>query len=136
MPRKTFTPLIAASTLLALGASGAAFAQDQTPDLTIEADTVQVIEQPDMLVHMTEADLDLDGTLDPDEFVSYSVAMAQAGDDAAGALVTAGDYDAHFRKLDTDEDGRLTEVELKAEASADDDADDKDDGWTTSEPDM
>ena len=62
-------------------------------------------------------DLDQTGNLDQDEYVSYVVMRADAGDAAHKAVVLSGEYDTDFAAKDADANGTLSESELGLAAS-------------------
>jgi len=64
--------------------------------------------------HFASADLDQDGALSADEFVTFAVMKAEDGDEDFKALVVSGDYDAKFAAHDADASGTLSEDELGA----------------------
>lgn len=80
------------------------------------AQTVDVEPVPEMATttdaHFVSADLDQDGALSADEFVSYAVLKAEDGDEAMRTLVVSGDYDAKFAAHDADASASLTPDEL------------------------
>jgi len=91
-------------TALMLAVSPTAFAQDDTPELTPEVQTVD---------SFTSADIDSDGALDRDEFVSFVVMKSDEGDADYKAIKISGEYDNHFNTKDYNADGLLTAEELK-----------------------
>lgn len=98
---KTLTTL----TIAALFAAPA-FAQDadsgsilDTSPGTVEAD-------------FTSADLDQDGSLNADEFVTFAVMRAESGDEAFKDVVMGGEYDATFKAHDADASGGIEMTEL------------------------
>jgi len=90
------------STLL-IAISPAAFAQDDTPEVTPEPQGIDIF---------ASADIDADGSLDRDEFISFVVMKSDAGDLDYKAVKTAGEYDNHFNMKDYNADGLLTAEEL------------------------
>lgn len=117
MPK--LTKLTAATATLMLAICPAAFAQDAAPEMTPEAQAVSTF---------TSADVDADGALDRDEFISFVVMESDAGDLDYKAIKISGDYDNHFNTKDYNADGLLTEEELTAPV--------KDDSEDVAEPDM
>jgi len=101
MPK--LTKISIAITGLMLAISPAAYAQDDTPDVTSE---VQVVDS------FTSADIDADGALDRDEFVSYVVMKSDEGDADYQSIKISGEYDNHFNTKDYNADGLLTAEEL------------------------
>ncbi|WP_409433383.1 hypothetical protein ACJ3XI_02450 [Litorimonas sp. RW-G-Af-16] len=69
------------------------------------------------------ADLDQSGTLNGDEFVSYAVMRADAGDEDFKVTVSSGDYDGAFTAKDADADNEISAAEAGAEAATDSDVD-------------
>jgi len=117
---------IAAATCFA----GSAIAQDDTESIL---DT-----SPDtMATDFAAADLDQDGALNSDEFVTFAVMRAEAGEADYRDLVLGGEYTDKFTMHDADASGGLTADELGGEAddiSSDMKEDDMDDGY--SEPEL
>lgn len=117
---------IAAATCFA----GSAIAQDDTESiLDISPDT--------MATDFAAADLDQDGALNSDEFVTFAVMRAEAGEADYRDLVLGGEYTDKFTMHDADASGGLTADELGSEAddiSSDMKEDDMDDGY--SEPEL
>jgi len=111
MPKLTKLSIV--TTALMLAVSPAAFAQDDTPDMTTKSEAVIIF---------TAADIDADDTLDRDEFVSFVIMKSDAGDAEYGAIKLSGDYDNHFNMKDYNADGLLTAEEL-SDPSEDDAAD-------------
>ncbi|WP_026942313.1 CREC-EF hand family protein [Hellea balneolensis] len=97
------TKLTFATTLLILTGSLAAHAQDNAP--VVEPDTKAV----DIFA---SADIDADGALDRDEFVSFVVMKSEDGKAEYSAIKLSGAYDDHFNVKDYNADGLLTEEEL------------------------
>jgi hypothetical protein len=82
-----------------------AFAQD------VEVEPVpEQVETTD--THFSSADLNQDGALSADEFVTYAVMKAEDGDEAMRTLVVSGDYDTKFAAHDADASASLTPDEL------------------------
>ncbi|GGX72292.1 hypothetical protein GCM10011309_23250 [Litorimonas cladophorae] len=88
-----------------------AFAQDAENQ---DAEQVQMIETaPDAAAaHFASSDLDQDGALNADEFVTFAVMQAEAGDQDFRDLVVSGEYKAKFTAHDTDASGTLSAEEL------------------------
>jgi len=106
------TKLITTTVLMAgLCTASVAYAQDDidTSD-ALSAETVVTQEQVTTL--MVSADIDEDGMLNADEFKSFTVALADAGDADARALILSGKYKMRFAELDHDKDGLLTSTEV------------------------
>lgn len=101
MPK--LTKLTIATTALMLAITPAAFAQDDTPELKPEAQIVDIF---------TSADIDADGALDRDEFISFVVMKSDTGDMDYKAIKISGEYDNHFNTKDYNADGLLTSEEL------------------------
>lgn len=105
MPK--LTKLSFATAALILAVSPAAFAQDDTPDMAPDTQISDVF---------TSADIDADGALDRDEFISYVVMKSDAGHADYTSIKLSGEYDNHFNTKDYNADGLLTAEELKAPA--------------------
>jgi len=108
MPK--LTKLSIAATALMLAAAPTAFAQDDTPEMTPDTQVADVF---------TSADIDADGALDRDEFISYVVMKSDAGDADYSSIKLSGEYDNHFNTRDYNADGLLTVEELKGPYSED-----------------
>ncbi len=102
MPK--LTKLHIAKALLILAISPAAFAQDDTPKIMPE---IQIVDS------FASADIDADGALDRDEFVSFVVMKSDEGDAEFKSIKISGEYDNHFNTKDYNADGLLTAQELK-----------------------
>jgi len=106
---KTLTTI----TIATLFASSA-FAQDEGAEPILEAspDTVEA--------SFTSADLDQDGALNADEFVTFAVMRAENGDETFKDLVIGGEYDATFVAQDADASGgiELSELSVHEEMTA------------------
>ncbi len=88
-----------------------AFAQDAeegTSILDTSPDTVAT--------DFAAADLDQDGSLNADEFVTFAVMRAEAGDETFKDIVMGGEYDATFTAHDADASGGIEAAELAAHA--------------------
>lgn len=105
MPK--LTKLSIAVTAFVLAATPAALAQDDTPDMTQDTQVADTF---------TSADIDADGALDRDEFISFVVMKSDAGDADYSSIKLSGEYDNHFNTKDYNADGLLTKEELKAPA--------------------
>jgi hypothetical protein len=105
MPK--LTKLTITTTALILVSAPFAFAQDDTPDLKSEMQSVDIF---------TSADIDADGALDRDEFISFVVMKSDTGDTDYKAVKISGEYDNHFNTKDYNADGLLTAEELMAPA--------------------
>jgi len=101
MPK--LTKLSLATAALVLAVAPAAIAQDDKPELTPD---VQIVDA------FASADIDADGALDRDEFVSFVVIKSDAGDLDYKAMKLSGEYDDHFNTKDYNADGLLTAEEL------------------------
>jgi len=110
MPK--LTKLSLATATLVLAVAPAAIAQDDTPELTPD---VQIVDA------FASADIDADGALDRDEFVSFVVIKSDAGDLDYKAMKLSGEYDDHFNTKDYNADGLLTAEELTAVKNHSDD---------------
>jgi len=110
MPK--LTKLSLATAALVLAVAPAAIAQDDTPELTPD---VQIVDA------FASADIDADGALDRDEFVSFVVIKSDAGDLDYKAMKLSGEYDDHFNTKDYNADGLLTAEELTAVKNHSDD---------------
>jgi len=102
MPKLSKLSLITSALMLAI--SPAAFAQDDTPEMTPEVQNID---------SFTSADIDADGALDRDEFVSFVVMKSDEGEADYEAIKNSGEYDNHFNTKDYNADGLLTAEELK-----------------------
>jgi len=102
MPKLSKLSLITSTIMMAI--SSAAFAQDDTPEMTPE---VQIVDS------FTSADIDADGALDRDEFVSFVVMKSDEGEADYKAIKISGEYNNHFNTKDYNADGLLTAEELK-----------------------
>ncbi len=111
--------LTATATALALVAAPTAQAQDKEPILEPELQAVDIF---------TSADIDADGALDRDEFISFVVMKSDANDADYSAIKLSGAYDEHFNVKDHNADGLLTAEELSSSVS--------DDGLETEDPEM
>lgn len=102
MPKLSKLSLITSAFMLAIPT--AAFAQDDIPEMTPEVQTID---------SFTSADIDADGVLDRDEFVSFVVMKSDEGEADYKAIKISGEYDNHFNTKDYNADGLLTVEELK-----------------------
>lgn len=109
MPKLTKLSISTAALMLALIPT--AFAQDNTPDVTAKVQTVDPF---------TSADIDADGALDRNEFVSFVVIKSDEGAADYSSIKLSGKYDDHFDSKDYNADGLLTAEELKVSAEASD----------------
>ena len=83
-----------------------AFAQDAGEGLVLDI-------APDVVTsNFASADLDLDGSLNADEFVTFAVMRAEDGDEAFKDVVMGGEYDATFVAHDADASGSIEPSEL------------------------
>lgn len=98
---KTLTTL----TLAALFAAPA-FAQDVNEAPMVD-ETTHVV-----ATHFASSDLDQDGSLNADEFVTFAVMQAEAGDEGFTDLVLSGEYQDKFNAHDTDVSGGISADEL------------------------
>lgn len=103
MPK--LTKLTIASAALIMAVPSAVFAQDTMPETVPAAEVVDIF---------TAADVDADGALDRDEFISFVMMKSDAGDIDYKSIKISGDYDNHFNTKDYNADGLLTEEELKS----------------------
>lgn len=101
MSTKTLLIALMGTTLFA----APAFAQDaeMAPEPTAPAT---------METDFTSSDLDQDGLLTKDEFITFAVMRAEAGDQEFTDLVSEGSYDVHFAAKDADADAKLDRTEL------------------------
>jgi len=81
------------------------------------------------------ADLDQDGALNSDEFVTFAVMRAEGGDEAFKDIVLSGEYDTKFTAHDKDASGGLDAEELGHTEKAPSDME-TDEGGSMEEPDM
>ncbi len=100
---QTTKKIIALSSVLILGSSAFAVAQDAEP----------LMEEPVVIDAFTAADNDADGALTRDEFVAFVVVKADAGDVDYRGVKLSGEYDNAFNTKDYNADGLLTAEELK-----------------------
>lgn len=92
------------------GVSSPACAQyDNTGD--VKTDTIIVATAAE---NFESADIDQSGTLDQDEFVSFAVMRAKAGDEAYKGTIMSGEYDVTFTSTDTNADGAISLEEAGA----------------------
>ncbi len=103
MPKLTKLSIALAAFTLAI--SPVAIAQDDTPELSPD---VQIVDS------FTSADIDADGALDRDEFISFVVMKSDEGDAEYKSIKISGEYDNHFNTKDYNADGLLTAEELKS----------------------
>lgn len=100
---KTLTT-IAIATLFA----APAFAQDGDAGSILDT-------SPDTVAtDFASADLDQDGSLNADEFVTFAVMRAEDGDETFKDIVMGGEYDATFTAHDADASGGIELTELSA----------------------
>ena len=112
--------ILTTAAFAAMAFTSPAFAQDTDIAAAQEIETSLATPETDF----TSADLNQDDVLSADEFVTYAVMRAEAGDADFTAMVLAGDYDTKFTAHDADASGDLNASELgHAEAEADVDAD-------------
>lgn len=102
MPKLSQMSAIAATITLAL--SPAVIAQDDTAEITPEVAVVDVF---------TSADIDADGALSREEFISFVIMKSDQGDADYKSIKISGEYDDHFNTKDYNADGLLTAEELK-----------------------
>ena len=83
-----------------------AFAQDKDEGLILET-------SPDTVTtDFASADLDQNGSLNADEFVTFAVMRAEGGDEVFKDIVMGGEYDATFAAHDADASGGIEASEL------------------------
>lgn len=100
MPKLTKTMMISAI-----------FAAAATPALA--QDVEKIVEPvPTAEADFMTSDLDQDGALDRDEFVTFAVMRKESGDAVFTEIVRAGDYDAKFIAHDHDANGSISTEEL------------------------
>ena len=98
---KTLTT-IAIATLFA----APVFAQDEDAGSILDT-------SPDTVAtDFASADLDQDGSLNADEFVTFAVMRAEDGDETFKDIVMGGEYDATFTAHDADASGGIEMSEL------------------------
>ena len=102
MPK--LTKLSIATAALMLAVTPTAFAQESTPDVTAKVQTVDAF---------ASADIDADGALDRNEFVSFVIMKSDEGIADYSSIKLSGEYDDHFNTKDYNADGLLTAEELK-----------------------
>ena len=89
-----------------------AFAQDSDQGSIFET-------SPDTVTtNFASADLDQDGSLNADEFVTFAVMRAENGDETFKDIVMGGEYDATFNAHDADASGGLEVTELVSHSDA------------------
>ena len=110
MPKLTKRSITTATFMLAISASMSpgAFAQDDTPEMSPETQSID---------SFTAADIDADGALSRDEFVSFVVMKSDEGDAKYKSIKISGEYDNHFNTKDYNADGQLTAEELTETAA-------------------
>jgi len=103
-------PKITLKTVLILTAMGsvAATATAQVTKITEPVNVPTRAVDADFVV----ADINQDGSLDRDEFVSFAVIKSDAGNDKFRAIVTSGEFDKKFAVHDHDADGKITAAEM------------------------
>ena len=99
------TKLTLTASVFAVATTSTAFAQDTAEPMTKAPAVVDIF---------TAADVDADGALDRDEFISFVVMKSDAGDADYSAVKISGEYDNHFNTKDYNADGLLTAEEVKA----------------------
>lgn len=99
------TKLTLAASIFAVATTSAAFAQDTAEPMSDAPKAVDIF---------TAADVDADGALDRDEFISFVVMKSDAGDADYSAVKISGEYDNHFNTKDYNADGLLTVEEVKS----------------------
>lgn len=87
--------------------AGSAIAQDAMD--VPKTDTTETL-----ITDFTAADLDQDGSLNADEFVSFAVMRAEDGDEGFRDVVLAGEYSGKFAAYDADASGGVDVTELGA----------------------
>ena len=102
MPK--LTKLSIATAALMLATTPVCFAQDDTSEMSSETQSID---------SFTAADIDADGALSRDEFVSFVVMKSDEGDAKYKSIKISGEYDNHFNTKDYNADGLLTADELK-----------------------
>lgn len=106
------TKLITDTVLLgAICTASVAYAQDDM-DTSDALGAELAVTQEQVRTLMVSADIDEDGMLNVDEFKSFTVALADAGDVDARTLILSGKYKARFAELDHDKDGLLTSTDV------------------------
>ena len=109
MPNVKTLTTIAIATLFA----APAIAQDAAEELTIDAAVNTVASD------FLSADLDQNGGLNADEFVTFAVMRAEDGDDAFKDVVLSGEYAPKFAAHDMDASGSIEMSELGAQEASD-----------------
>lgn len=108
---KTLTTLASLTIAASLFAS-TAFAQDAEQSPMIEpTPTTEAL-------HFASSDLDQDGVLNADEFVTFAVMQAESGNKDFQDVVVSGEYKPKFTAHDTDASGGLSPEELGQVASS------------------
>lgn len=98
---KTLTTIAIAALFIA-----PAFAQD------VDEGSIPELATDRVAADFTSADLDQDGSLNADEFVTFAVMRAEDGDDAFKDIVMGGEYNATFAAHDADASGGIEAGEL------------------------
>ena len=103
-------PKITLKTLFVVTAFGA-MAIPAIAQRTIVTETVNVPTRS-IDADFAVADINQDGALDRDEFVSFAVIKSDAGDEDFRAIVSMGKFDEKFAVHDHDADGHITVDEM------------------------
>ncbi|MEP4052870.1 MAG: hypothetical protein ABJN22_11545 [Litorimonas sp.] len=101
-------PNVKTLTTIAIAAlfAAPAFAQDTDEGLILDT-------SPDTVTtDFASADLDQNGSLNADEFVTFAVMRAEGGDEVFKDIVMGGEYDATFAAHDADASGGIEASEL------------------------
>ncbi len=96
---------ISCAAIIATGLSFTAIAQESAQEKT---------SPPTLEASFAAADLDQNDVLDRDEFVSFAVMQAKAGDEAYKGTIMSGEYDMAFTSKDADADDGLSLDEVGA----------------------
>lgn len=88
-----------------------AFAQEADPDAMFDPSPESVA------VDFMSSDLDENGSLNADEFVTFAAMRADDGEESFKDLVVGGEYRAAFAAYDTDASGSLESAELSVQGA-------------------
>lgn len=99
--------------LTKLSIATAAFLLATAPVTYAQDDTLEMAPETQIVDSFTSADIDADGALSRDEFVSFVVMKSDEGDAEYKGIKISGEYDNHFNTKDYNADGLLTAEELK-----------------------
>jgi len=103
-------PKLTMKTLLITAAIGAV----STPSMAQITKVTEPVNVPTRVIDadFVIADINEDGSLDRDEFVSFAVIKSDAGHDKYRAIVASGQFDKTFAVHDHNADGKITANEM------------------------